>query len=284
MHKRIFESPIKTALAITSLAALVIFLITANWNWVSSNVFPNTRLGLYDKGFWENYLVEMHGMVLELALFGVLIVWLNSKRTEKIQINEYKELLTDYATLDFPEANLKKLTGLKRLNSYKVFEFSVRDMSLKDMTVNGLVFTNGSLIGMKVTNGTLKNSEFSSVQMRSSNFANTQVKTCRFLDCNLYKTNFANANCKGVSFEKSNLERSDFSGANLQSAILKNVDLRETKFHDANLNRCSLVEAYNVSTEELAKAKSLDYIAVSDSLLDELIKLRPDMKYQKRRK
>ena len=283
MPKRIFQSPIKTAIAITGIAGVIVSLITANWDLVSSNIFPNTKIGLYDKEFWENFLVEMHGMVLELALVGILIVWLDRKRDERNLIKQHREELIDYADLEFPEANLKKISCLKRLNAANIYDIKVQNLVLGGMRLNGLKFKNTNLIGFKAPDSTLKNCTFHKIQMRSSNFSSADLRSSSFTETNIYKSVFVNSNCKGVTFENSLLERSDFTGANLQSAILKNADLREVKFHEAVLDRCTFIGAKNLEVESLAEAKSLNYIAIEDDKLQALKQLRSDMKYQKRR-
>jgi uncharacterized protein YjbI with pentapeptide repeats len=283
MIPRILASPIKTALSIIMMTAIIIILITANWEWISSVVAPNIKIGLYSKNFWENFLVEMHGMLVELALVGGLLLWLDNRRRNNNVIKEHQQLLIDYAELDFPEANLKKLTSLKGLNSSKIFIFKVHNMAMRGMPLHKIEFHSGSkLIGLKVTNGAIKSCVFNDVSMRSCNFAKSEIISTQFTRCNLYKSNFVETICKGVSFERAKVDRVDFTGANLKSAIFKNADIREAKFHNATLDGCSFSGAENIDVAELAKAKSLDYIALDRVLLLELIKIRPDMKYQRR--
>lgn len=279
---KVFDSPVKTAMLIAFIAFVFIVLITGFWDFVSATVFPNTRIGLYEKGFWENILVEAHGIVIELVFVGILVIWLDSRRSKNSEILRLNEDLVDYAQLDFPEINVKKLGHIKRLNAAGVMQINVQNLALNRLDVRDVFMRDSKTIGLKVSNGTISNSTFVNVKMRSSNFEKTTIKGSKFENCSLLKSKFSNAICKGVSFSNSILERADFINANLQSSNFSNCDMGGVKLAGANLNHCSFQGATNLDAIEIAKASSIDYIAISNELLEELKVLRPDMKYQSR--
>lgn len=281
--RRVFDSPVKTAIMIAMLTVIPIVLITGFWDFVSSTILPNTRIGLYQKGFWENILVEAHGMVIELVIVGVLVIWLDSRRSKNSEINKLNEDLVDYAQLDFPEINVKKLGHIKRLNAAGIMQINVQNLALNSLNIREVCIRDSKTIGLKVSNGTISNSSFINVQMRSSNFEHTTIKNSKFKNCILLKSKFGNAICKGINFSNSVVERADFTNCNLQSSNFSNCDMRGVRLAGANLKRCSFLGATNLDAAEIAKASAIDYIAISDELLGELIALRPDMKYQSRR-
>ncbi|WP_339443619.1 pentapeptide repeat-containing protein [Pseudomonas hunanensis] len=279
----IFDSQIKTSITIVTIGAITIFGITAGWDIVSAKLLPNVTLGLYSRDFWENYLVELHGMILELAVVGGLILWLDSRRVGRSEIKRQLEDLNDYALLDAPEINLKKIGILKRLNEARVTCFNVANISVFGMLLNNFEAKGGKLIGFKIAQGVLKNVLFYDVMMRSSNFEGCEIKNSRFTKCNLLKSKFTGAACRGVSFEGAVLERCDFTDCDLQSANLKGADVRGVKFDGANMKQCSLMGVKNLDVHALAKASCLDYVAIPDTELKILAGLRKDMKYQKSR-
>jgi uncharacterized protein YjbI with pentapeptide repeats len=238
---------------------------------------------LYEKDFWENILVEAHGMVIELVIVGVLVIWLDSRRSANSEILRLNEDLVDYAQLDFPEINVKKLGHIKRLNAAGVMQINVQNLSLNSLNVRGVNICDSKIIGLKISNGMVSNSSFINVQMRSSNFESTTIKSSKFENCNLLKSKFSNAICKGINFSNSVVERVDFNNCNLQSSNFSNCDMRGVKLVGANLKHCSFQGATNLDAIEIAKSSSIDYIAISDELLIELKALRPDMKYQSSR-
>jgi uncharacterized protein YjbI with pentapeptide repeats len=279
--KAIIKSPLGTLATIAMVLVLVVFLITAFWDSVSDTVLPNTMLGLYNKDFWENFLVEMHGIVFELSIIGVLILWLDSKRSKSGDIKRLREDLDDYSTLDFPEINVKKLGHIKRLNEHGIKGIDVQNLVLNGLKVKGVSVEGTRLIGLKIVAGSIVGSTFKSMKMRSSDFQKSTIKSTTFESCELLKSNFIESSCKGVDFSNSSLERADFTNANLQSSVFNGSDVRETKFEGANLKHASFHNSRHLTSEILIKAKNLDYVKVSDEIMSELIAMRPDMKYQK---
>jgi uncharacterized protein YjbI with pentapeptide repeats len=278
--RKIIENPVKT-LAIIAIALLIIvFSITAFWGAVSESLLPNTKLGLYDKAFWENFLVEMHGIVFEISIIGILIIWLDTKRSRNNDIERLKEDLEDYSSLDFPEINVKKLGHIKRLNALGINNIDVQNLVLNGLKVKRIRINGTRLIGLKIMNGSIIESQFKSIKMRSSNFQGTAVKNTIFEYCDLLKSIYIESKCKGIRFSHSCLERADFTNADLQNCIFNDCNVRETNFEGSNLKHAVFRESTNLTADMLAKAKNLDYVKVSDAIMTELVRLRPDMKYQ----
>lgn len=277
----IIKSPVTTLAIIAAVLVVAVFLITAFWDSVSSTVLPNTILGLYRKDFWENFLVEMHGIVFELSIIGVLILWLDSKRSKLGEITRLREDLEDYSALDFPEINVKKLGHIKRLNEHNIKNIDVQNLVLNGLKVKGIIVEGSRLVGLKIVKGTIVGSNFKSMKMRSSNFQKSTIKSTMFESCDLLKSKFNESTCKGVDFTNSSLERAEFTNSDLQSSIFNGCDVREAKFDEANLKHASFHNAMHLTSDLLMRAKNLDYVKVSDEIMAELIDQRPDMKYQK---
>lgn len=278
--KNIVKSPVKTLSVISVVLIVSIFMITAFWNKVSEFVLPNTRLGLYGKEFWENFLIGMHGIIFELSIIAVLIIWLDLKRSRNNDIDRLEEDLEDYSSLDFPEINVKKLGHMKRLNELGVKNIDVQNLVLNGMKIKGVNVEGARLVGLKVMKGSVIDSSFKDMKMRSSNFQESVLKSTKFEACDLTKSKYIRAKCKGVDFTGSCLERADFTNADLQSSIFNLCNVREAIFEGANLKHVTFKESAYLTAEVLAKAENLDYIKISEEIRSELIKIRPDMKYQ----
>lgn len=282
--RRIINSPIGTALLVVLVAFVVVFTISSAWGFISSNVFPNTTLGVYNKEFWENVLVELHGMVVELAVVGVLLLWLDGRREHKRTVIQSKEELLDYAELDFPEAHLKKMAALKRLSAAGNTEFVVRNLHLAGRDLKDLSLKNCSVIGMKLTGGKITSTVFENVEMRSSVFVACRIKNSSFVRGSIFKCNFQDASLHGVRFEGVNIEKAEFVNCEMPSTLFNDVSLSGVRFDGANLERSSFLGAKNIDVTQLAKAKNLDYISISEELLRDLKNIRADMKYQRGRR
>lgn len=279
----VLDNPIKTAILIFILAVIVVFTITANWDLVSKYVFPETTLGLYNRDFWENVLVEMHGMVVELAVVGVLLLWLDGRRGRKKELAKCREDLKNYATLDFPESHLKKIGALKTLISAGEVGLDARYLHLSGRSLADINISGWNLIGFKVNGGKLEKSKFENVDVRSSNFVQCKIKNVTFEGGSLYRCKFEGAKLRQVVFKNVRLEKAEFTRCDMPSTIFDGVSLRGVKFEGANLANSTFKSAFDIDVHELSKAASLDHIAINETLLLQLIALRPEMKYQTKR-
>lgn len=279
----IMDDPIKTAISIFFITILLVFSITAGWDWISSTIMPNTRLGLYSAEFWENVLVEMHGMTVELAVVGILLLWLDGRRDKKKNLAQCRQDLKSYANMDFPESHLKKINAIKILINAQERGLDARYLHLAGRALSEINIVEWNLIGLKLNGGKLESSHFSSVNARSCNFVQSTLRDVIFERGSLYRCKFEGASLRQVKFRSVNIENVEFTHCDMPNTVFEDVSMIGVKFDGATLDRCSFKSARDVDFSELARAKSLDYLAVSDDVLKQLIMLRSDMKYQKKR-
>ncbi|MCE9926278.1 pentapeptide repeat-containing protein [Aeromonas media] len=278
--KSIFECPVKSVSVIFIILLTIIVGISLGWGHVNRLIFPNTIIGLYNKDMWKDLLISLHGSLLDLSVVGILIFWLDSRRNKMSEIRRLEEEISDYATLDNPEINIKKQGNIKRLHGLGVFTINVQNLTLNDLNIKNIALKNSNLIGLKLKNGFLSDSKFIENEMRSSNFEKTKLKATAFNSCSMYKSIFIGSVCRGTVFEKTNLSEVNFEGCDLQSANFHESKIYNSTFKDANLRQCSFKNVEGIDVSEIAKARCVDYIHMSPELLKKLYALRPDMKHQ----
>ncbi|ELA9364030.1 pentapeptide repeat-containing protein [Vibrio parahaemolyticus] len=258
--------------------SLIVFLTTAFWPQLSSWVFPNTTLGLYDKAFWENVLVEAHGLVFDIFLIGLVLVWMDSHRQKRESIERNLEGLWDLNTFVDAIYQKKKINMIKRLNASKVYKIDVTDLTLSDVELKDAKFSNSGLYGLKLLKCKIFNLEIQSSKLNSADFSGSKLKNSKILKSYLKNACFAEAILTGVDFQKSDLFRAKFIGTNLENADLRGCNLKRTVFDGANLKQANIRECQNLDCEALAKAECLDYIKADDAVVQVLKELRPEMK------
>ncbi|HIF9311886.1 TPA: pentapeptide repeat-containing protein [Photobacterium damselae] len=278
MIKLINKTPLRAVTFLFLSTLSIVFFLTSCWEVVSSNIFPNTTLGLYNKDFWENVLVEAHGMVFDILIIGVIVVWLDTRRTtfkeKKSMLNE----LSDMSYLDLPEVNHRKVGIMHRLNKLGIESFNIDELIIAEVRVNGLIVDASTLNNLKVMRSSISGTHFTETALLRADFSNTHIKSTKFLNCEMKKAVFIKARAHGVDYSNSNLERAKFMDADLQNAIFKGCNLREVNFENANLRNANFKGATYVKAENLLKAKSLDYIVVDEEIKETLRSLRTDIK------
>ena len=253
-------------------------LITGFWPYVSENVFSNISWGLYNKGFWENVLVEAHGLVFEILVLGVILLWLDSRRQKNENIRKNIESLWDINFLSEPEFIGRKLGNLKRLNDAGVNNINVTNLLLKNVEVKGIIFNKSKIFGIKFVSCRLFDVNFIECKMNSCNFSRSVFKRCKLSNSYLKSANFSESKMIGLDLKKSNLLRANFISANLESADLREANLERVTFKDASLKNANIKHCKNIDLAELAKAKNLNYLKADLNIIQDLRILRPDMK------
>jgi hypothetical protein len=70
----------------------------------------------YGGNFLENILVEAHGMLLDILVIGIFILWLNRSGEKLLEVRRYLEEIDDFRGWDSDEAGYRIAGNVKRLN------------------------------------------------------------------------------------------------------------------------------------------------------------------------
>ncbi|MBO0161559.1 pentapeptide repeat-containing protein [Vibrio alginolyticus] len=303
----ILENPIKSMIWFLAILLVVIVGITGFWPFFSTlPPMSSITFGLYNKDFWENFLVEAHGFLLDFIIFGVIVFGFDhlrakresnnqkeeakrlakakAERRKKDEIERMLEELSDYADLDLPEVNRKKFGHIKRLQNYNVKLLDVTQLTLNGCNIKNFSFEDGSrLIGFQLQDGFMTNVSFDNVKMRSSYFTGSKLTSCTWVKCDITKLVLKDtSNAKGSKFIKCNMTNADLRNSNLTGAEFTGSHLADVKFEGAILDRADFRNTQGLDLEQLSKADSLNYVKISEEQLQKLKLLKPDIKVAKR--
>ncbi|MGR4006731.1 pentapeptide repeat-containing protein [Vibrio harveyi] len=303
----ILENPIKAMVWFLAILLVVIVGITGFWPFFSTlPLMSNTTFGLYNRDFWENFLVEAHGFLLDFIIFGVIVFGFDhlrakresnnqreeakkiakdkAERRKKDEIERMLEELSDYADLDLPEVNRKKFGHIKRLQNFDVKLLDVTQLTLNGCNVKSFSFESGSrLIGFQLQDGYMSDVSFDNVKMRSSYFNGSKLTSCTWIECDITKLVLKDTtNAKGSKFINCKMTNADLRGANLTGSEFTGSDLSNVKFEGAILDRADFRETLHLDLEQLSKADSLNYLKMSKEQLEKLKILKPDIKVAKK--
>nr|PMI90147.1 hypothetical protein BCU35_04815 [Vibrio lentus] len=307
LTNHILENPIKSMICFLFFLLIVIVGITGFWPFFSTaSPMSDITFGLYNKDFWENFLVEAHGFLLDFIIFGVIVFGfdhLRAKREIKNQKDEAEKLakakaesrkkdeiermleeISDYADLDLPEVNRKKFGHIKRLQNYNVKVIDVTQLTLNGCNVKNFSFESGSrMIGFQLQEGFMTSVIFNDVKMRSSYFNGSKLTSCTWFKSDITKLVLKDTtNAKGTKFIECNMTNADLRDTNLTGAEFTGSQLTDVKFEGAILDRADFRDTHELDLEQLSKAESLNYLKISDQQLEKLKVLKPEMKMAKR--
>lgn len=224
---------IRDPLRMTTAFAVVVLigLIIGSWDlyWDSSEHFLN------------QVLAEFHGIVAEIIILGILLVWVNRYSEKWKTIEHAREQISDLKSLRNEHANVMILSAIKALNRNGVFKINLRNVSLPnapldkviliESDLNGVKLTGASMIEAKLTGSALTGAVLRRVNLFHSDLSAVSANAANFSRANLVEANLSNAKFIMANFQGTYLNDSNFSGsnvlhANFDGAHLSNVDFR----------------------------------------------------------
>jgi len=190
----------------------------------------------YSEKFFENIVIEAHGMLFDILIIGVFIFALHrvgEKRLKKeLEIERYNDEIDDLRWWESKEATFKIVGNIKRLNRYGI--------------------TNIDLTICYLENATLKY---------------TELKSATLLQAILKGADFEGANLQGAYLEGANLQGANFMVANLQGADLKQANLEGADFSCADLRNVK-----NLTIEQISKVKTISSAKLDLDLMEQIKK------------
>ncbi|MCB0565405.1 MAG: pentapeptide repeat-containing protein [Phaeodactylibacter sp.] len=282
------ESEVRIALFALLVTSIVLFLITLLFD--PSITFPwPLNLGLYNKpDFWENILVESHGMLLDLFIIGVFIFWLQRRsadgREKKLRIKRYEEQLEDYRGWTENEAAYRVAGVIRRLEDEGVEGIKFDRLHLgkcpieivkKAVKVNTHIMLQGAdlahanLQEANLWGAYLQEADLVQAKLQGAFLANAKLQKANLLFVNLHGANLKYANLQKAKLVGTNLQEANLGYANLQEAKLAGANLQEANLDNANLHGANLKDA-NLHGANLENANLQEAIVDKVSWIEKL--------------
>jgi BTB/POZ domain-containing protein KCTD9 len=230
----------------------------------------------YDRPFFENIMVEAHGMLLDILVIGLFILWLNKLGEKRLENRRYHEEIDDFRYWHSEEAAYRIAGTIKRLNRNGVssinlaycylariilYEANLEDADLGDANFEGTVLGRANLEGAFLGRANLKGADLA--------WAN--LKGADLMDANLKGAILGGANLKGANLEGANLEGATLVFTYLGGTNFRGANLKDTALAAANLEGAALQESKNLTEEQVQSAR----INKHTMLPDYLKRLRP---------
>lgn len=274
---KIISDPIKSAFVIFGIVTFIVVVLTSCWDFLSLRILPNTLIGLYSKEFWENVLVEAHGMILDLAIIGVVILYLDYRRDEKASIDKWLEDIDDFRYWVANEATFKIVGTVKRLNSKGISSINLSDCCLRDANLSGVNLRGANLRGAKLESANFRNAVLIDAKLEGSVLIHASMRGCNMGGSNIERSNCREANFSGAVLKDASLWRADFTDANARSADFRNADLKDVVFKGADLRSANFLGSRNLTTGQLLEASSLKDVKLDDHLKEAITGREPGL-------
>jgi len=272
LHKRIVhlirEIPQRPILT----TSIVLFFVIALLLSISLPLYQG-KLSDYMIGV----LMEAHGMIFDIAVIGILILWLNKSGEKQINIRNNHNEIDDFRDWKSPEASYRILGAIKRLNREDIYKIDLHECYLRTINL--------SYINLQGSN--INYADLGQVKLIDAMLDNTRLNQANLENATLNKASLryaflSGANLTGVSGLKANFEnaflvKANFRNSHMINANFRGTDLSGADFENAHLYMADFTGAQGLTVEQLSHAKNLIKAKFDEELLNQLKMLHPEL-------
>ena len=233
---------------------------------------------IYDfDDFYQQILAEAHGMLFDIAVIGILILWLNNQGEKRRRIHMYIDEIDDFRLWDSEEAAYRTAGNIKRLNRHGIYDLNLADCYLVRTNLNYVNLSGANLNLAKVSHAQLIGCVLEESRLNQTNFEQANMNHANLKKSYANGADFNSAFLINADFEGSYLIKANFENAILMEANLKGCDLSGASFKHCNLFKADLRGVIGLSCEQLLEVRNLHRAKLDDQLLEELQSQRPEL-------
>lgn len=264
-YSAMLEKPLQTTTVVLVLVSLVIISLS----------LPYYIADFYS--FWEQILVEAHGMIFDIAIIGILLFWLHDKGQSRHLIRSYRDEIDDFRMWESDEAAFRTVGNIKRLNRHMIYEINLVNCFLSRANLNYINLNGSNLNSANVSQSSLLEANLENTRLNQTNFENSNLNQANLKGSYASGANFADAYLIKAQFENAFLIKANFNNAYLMEANLQNSYLMGADFENASLYKADLRGAKGLTVEQLAKTKTLYLAKFDDEILQQMITYLPEL-------
>ncbi len=201
------------------------FIKYPSWLFLALFVLVSIVLYIFDCNIpiaSRDVLVEAHGLVFDLFVFGVVLSFYEYIRSKRDKIERHITEIDAFRTWHEKEASYRILYAIKELNNNGFSEANLSNCYFEKANIQTLIFEKAIL----------EDANFNSAFLNKVNMKNTQSEGAKFIGANISHTDFTD----------SNLQNTDFSGSNLAWVNLADAILGGPEFVNNSKMRATQVD------------------------------------------
>ncbi len=257
-----FNSIIEKPLLTSTLVLIAVTIIVVG---LSSHYYMNE----FDT-FIPQILAEAHGMIFDIAVIGILLVWLNHNGEIRRRIRTYKDEIDDFRLWESEEAAFRTVGNIKRLNRHKIHEVNLVNCHLPRTNLNYANLAGSNINSANISQSSLIESILENARLNQTNFENSNLNQANLKGAYASGANFKDAFLIKANFENAFLIKANFNNAFLMESNLQNCYLMGADFENASLYKADLRGAKGLTVDQLSKVKTLYLAKFDDEILEQI--------------
>ena len=272
LHKRIVhlirEIPQRPILT----TSIVLFFVIALLLSISLPLYQG-KLSDYMIGV----LMEAHGMIFDIAVIGILILWLNKSGEKQINIRNNHNEIDDFRDWKSPEASYRILGAIKRLNREDIYKIDLHEFYLITINLSYINFQGSNINYADLGQVKLIDAMLDNTRLNQANLENATLNKASLRYAFLSGANLTGVSGLKANFENAFLVKANFRNSHMINANFRGTDLSGADFENAHLYMADFTGAQGLTVEQLSHAKNLIKAKFDEELLNQLKMLHPEL-------
>jgi BTB/POZ domain-containing protein KCTD9 len=266
--KKIPENPILTNSLLLLFVTLLLILL-------SIPVFKDD----FEK-YYQNVLIEAHGIIFDLAFIGILILWLQKNGERQTRIRRYLDEIDDFRFWKSEESAYRAMGNIKRLNRDKIYKIDLSHSFLQNTNLNYVNLSGSNLNSANLSHCYLISSNFSNARLNQANMEGCHMNNTNLSDAFLSGGNFSNASLIKGNLKNANCIMANFENSFLMEADMRNANLLGTNLKNANLYKTDLRGVKGLTIEQIEMVKTMHKAKVDGPLATKIRSAFPNIELE----
>jgi hypothetical protein len=265
LFNSISEQPILTT-------TLVFFITSTLVLWISYPLFREDP-----DGYLKAIMMEAHSMLFDLAIIGILLLWLNKSGEKRLRIKRNQDEIDDIRFWKSQEASYRILANIKRLIRDDVNKLDLNNCYLKNINLNFANLKGSNLNYADLELSSLIDTNLNHARLNQANFLNANLNRANLSDSLLSGANLQKVKGIKTNFEKACLIKACLNDAFLIDANFQFADLTGADFENANLYMPDFRGARGLQADQLSKTKMIVKPKFDEELLQSIKNKYPEL-------
>ncbi|MBL7856902.1 MAG: pentapeptide repeat-containing protein [Cyclobacteriaceae bacterium] len=227
--------------------------------------------------FIQQVLAEAHGMIFDIAVIGILLVWLNQNGEKRQRIRTYKDEIDDFRLWESEEAAFRTVGNIKRLNRHGIHDINLVNCYLPRTNLNYANLSGSNLNSANISQSSLIEANLENARLNQTNFENSNLNQANLQGAYASGANFKDAFLIKAHFDSAFLIKANFNNAFLMESNLQNCYVMGADFENASLYKADLRGAKGLTVEQLSKVKTLYLAKFDDEILEQIKTNLPEL-------
>ena len=234
---------------VLSAALLMLFNVVVSWHW-NFYTFSKRDLAL-------QLLAESHGVVLEILIVGVLMVWINTVTEKKKSRDQAIGEIEDLRYQEGQYVQVRILRNVKTLQRLGITVVDLHAVYLPACNFRLYDLTGAVLSGMNATRGHFQGCTLQRANLATGDFTNADFNNADLSFVNAQHASFENAYLISTKLDDGSLESCSFKGAKITGSSFIGANLTDAIFDDASMFRVDFTAARGLTKEQLRGVKRM---------------------------